>query len=300
MEKIISVIPNLCEGNNKELIEDIAEKLRLIDGLVLLDVSMDSTRNRTVFAFSGNTEAIFQGGFLLYEKAVKEIDMREHKGEYPRIGALDVFPFVPIKDITIEECVDISVKFAEEIMKKFNIPIYLFAESSKKPLRKDIDHIRECEYEGLEERLKDPRWKPDLGPDSFNPDFGATIIGARHPLVSFKVYLDTKNIDVARSLCREIQYTTGGLRHVKSHAGIVKETGFAEITISVSNHIVTSPYKVIELIKVMGKRYSVNVNHVEMIGLIPEKVFIDAALHYMQISDFEPRRILEKSIKDHF
>ncbi|MCK4890045.1 MAG: glutamate formiminotransferase, partial [Candidatus Aminicenantes bacterium] len=186
MEKIISVIPNLCEGKNKELIDDIAEGLRSIKGLVLLDISMDSTRTRTVFAFTGKVEAIFNGGFLLYERALKDIDMRTHKGEYPRIGALDVFPFVPIKDATIEESVDLSVKFAEEVAERFNIPIYLFAESSRFPIRKDIDHIRECEYEGLESRLKDSRWRPDLGPDKFNSDFGATIIGARHPLVSFK------------------------------------------------------------------------------------------------------------------
>jgi len=300
MEKIISAIPNLCEGNDKEMIERISSKLSSIEGLVLLDVSMDSTRNRTVFALSGNTDAIFQGGFFLYETAIKEIDMREHSGEYPRIGALDVFPFVPLKDISIEESIEISINFAKEIQKKFNIPIYLFAESSKTPLRKDIDQIRECEYEGLEERLKDPRWKPDLGPDSFNPDFGATIIGARHPLVSFKVYLNTKEIEIAKSLCREIQTTTGGLRCVRSHAGLVKESGFAEITVSISNHSMTSPYKVLELIKAMAKRFSVNVSYVEMIGLIPEKVFFDAALHYMQIKDFRQQRILEKSIKDHF
>ncbi len=300
MEKIISAIPNLCEGNDKDMIARVSDKLSSIEGLVLLDVSMDSTRNRTVFAISGSIEAIFQGGFLLYETAIKEIDMREHSGEYPRIGALDVFPFVPIKDISIEESIEISIKFAEEVQKKFNIPIYLFAESSRKPLRKDIDQIRECEYEGLKERLKDPRWKPDLGPDSFNPDFGATIIGARHPLVSFKVHLDTKNIDIAKSLCREIQYSTGGLRHVSSHSGLVKGSGFAEITVSISNHSVTSPYKVVELIKVMAKRFSVSVSYVEMIGLIPEKVFFDAALHYMQVKDFKLQRILEKSVKDHF
>ncbi len=300
MEKIISVIPNFCEGKNKELIDDIAEGLRSIKGLVLLDISMDSTRNRTVFAFTGSVDAIFNGGYLLYERALKDIDMRAHKGEYPRIGALDVFPFVPIKDATIEESVDLSVKFAEEVAKRFSIPVYLFAESSRFPIRKDIDHIRDCEYEGLESRLKDSRWRPDLGPDKFNSDFGATIIGARHPLVSFKVHFDTIQIDLVKKVCREIQYSSGGLSHVKSHAGKAPESGLGEMTISISNHSVTSPFKVIELIKIMAGRYSLKITDVEMIGMIPEQVFIDAALHYMQISEFKSSRILEKSIKEHF
>jgi len=300
MEKIVSAIPNLCEGNNKEMIEDIAEGLRSVPGLILLDISMDSSRNRTVFAFTGAVEAIFQGGFLLYERALKDIDMRVHKGEYPRIGALDVFPFVPIKDVTIEESIKLSVKFAGEVAERFNVPVYLFAESARFPIRRDIDHIRECEYEGLEERLRDSRWKPDLGPDTFNPDFGATIIGARHPLVSFKVHFDTTDTGLVRKVCREIQQSSGGLSHVKSHAGKATGSGFAEMTVSVSNHSVTPPFKVLELIRVMGTRYSLRITDVEMIGMIPEKVFIDAALHYMQISEFKSSRILEKSITEHF
>ncbi len=300
MEKIVSVIPNLCEGKNKELIESIEQELRAIPGLILLDISMDSSRNRTVFAFTGEIDSIFKGGFLLYERALKDIDMRTHKGEYPRIGALDVFPFVPIKDVTIEESVELSIKFANEVAEKFNIPIYLFAESAQFPIRKDIDHIRECEYEGLEARLKDSRWRPDLGPDKFNPDFGATIIGARHPLVSFKVHFDSTRTDLVKKVCREIQYNSGGLSHVKSHAGKTPDSGFAEMTVSVSNHSVTPPFKVIELIKIMSSRYSLRITDVEMIGMIPEQVFIDAALHYMQISEFKSSRILEKSIKEHF
>ena len=300
MEKILSVIPNLCEGTNKEIIESIEQSLKAVKGLILLDISMDSTRNRTVFAFTGNADAIFQGGYYLYERAMKDIDMRNHKGEYPRIGALDVFPFVPVKDVTIEESVELSVRFAEEVVKRFNVPVYLFAESARFPIRKDIDHIRDCEYEGLEERMKEARWKPDLGPDRFNPDFGATIIGARHPLVSFKVHFDTKDVDVIRKICREIQQSSGGMTHVKSHAGRVPDTGLAEMTVSISNYSVTSPFKVLELVRIISFRYAMKITGVEMIGIIPEKVFIDAALHYMQITDFKTARILEKSITEHF
>jgi len=300
MEKIVSVIPNFCNGTDKELIDEISEKLKNIKDLVLMDVSMDSTRNRTVFAFSGTEDAIFKGGIFLYERALKDIDMRSHKGEYPRIGALDVFPFVPLKDTPIEECVVISEKFAKEVAEKFNIPVYLFAESAKLSVRRDLENIRDCEYEGIEVRLKNPSWKPDFGPDIFNADFGATIIGARYPLVSFKVNLDSKDLKKAKSICRDVQYSSGGLRYVKAYAGLIRETGFTEITISISNFTSTPPFKVIEMIKVMSKRFSVNITDIEMIGLIPERVFIDAAQFYMQIKDFKDERILEKSLKDHF
>lgn len=298
MSKIISVIPNICEGTDKAFIDDVTERLKAITNLAILDVSMDKTRNRTVFAFTGTREAIFEGGFLLYEEAGKHIDMRKHKGEYPRIGAVDVVPFVPLKDVTIEETIELSVKFAEEVVKRFNVSVYLYAESARLPLRKDIERIRQCQYEGLEEQLKVPRWKPDLGPDTFNPDFGATIIGARFPLVSFKINLTTHNIETARSVCKSIQYAGGGLRFVTANSGVVEdEHRFTQITVSISNYQVTPIYKVVEMARMEAQRYAADIKSVEMIGLIPQEAFFESAMYYLRVKDFSHERLLENNIQ---
>lgn len=299
MSRIISVIPNVCEGQDKEFIDKLTAKLRSIAGLTIMDVSMDANRNRTVFAFTGSPEVIFEGGMVLYEEAHKHIDMRRHKGEYPRIGAVDVFPFVPLKDVTIEETVELSVTFAEKVADKFNIPVYLYGESARFPMRRDVEKIREVQYEGLEERLKDPRWKPDYGPDEFKPDSGATIIGSRLPMVSFKVHLDTSNIEIAREISQAIQYSGGGLRHVTANPGVIYESRLTQISVSIHNYKVTPMYKVIEMIRMEGRRYNVGIDDVEMIGLVPEIVFFDSAMYYMNLKTFSFERLLERNIQEH-
>jgi glutamate formiminotransferase len=299
MSKIFSVIPNICEGRDEKFITSLTQKLKALKNLVILDVSMDKTRNRTVYAFTGTKEAIFEGGMILYEESIKQIDMRRHKGEYPRIGAIDVFPFVPLIGVTIEETIEISLEFANKVADEFKVPVYLFGESAKFILRKDVERIRSGEYEGLEEKLKDPRWKPDLGPDTFKPDFGATIIGARYPLVSFKMFLNTPELKIAKKICRSIQQRTGGLQNVTGYSGVVQESHLTQITVSISNHKETPLYKVIEMAKLEARRYGVEILEVEMIGLIPEIVFLESALYYMRINNFSYERLLERSIQSH-
>jgi glutamate formiminotransferase len=299
MGKIITVVPNICEGRDKKFIEKITEKLNNIKNLVLLDVSMDNIRNRTVFSFTGPKTAIFEGGYVLYDEALKHIDMRKHQGEYPRIGAVDVFPFVPIKGVSIEEAVEISKEFAKTVAEKFNIPVFLFSESAQSPMRKELENIRKGEYEGLQEKLKDPVWRPDFGPTEIKPDFGATIIGARYPLLSFKVFINTTDIKTIKSICRSVQFSYGGLSCVKAFSGINKNSGLGQISISISNFRQMPMYRVLEYIKTEGKRYGVNIVKVEMIGLIPEIVFLESALYYMQIQEFSFDRLLENSIQKH-
>jgi len=299
MSRIMSVVPNVCDGQDKHWIHQLSRQLESTPGMVVLDVSMDTTRNRTVFALTGTPEGIFSAGIFLYEEALNHIDMRRHKGEYPRIGAVDVFPFVPVKDISMEEAVEMADEFAREVAKRFNIPVYLYEESARYPLRKDVEKIREIQYEGLEERLRDPRWKPDYGPDLFKPDFGATIIGARYPLVSFKIHLDTHKPEITRQICQAIQYSGGGLRHVTANAGITHETQLGEISVLIHNYTVTPLYKVIEMARMEAKRFNVNIEEVEMIGLVPETVFLDSAQYYMNINHFSSDRLLEKNIMQH-
>jgi glutamate formiminotransferase len=297
MSKIISVVPNISEGKDQQFVSELVEKLKQVKNLLVLDVSCDSVRNRTVFSFTGPREAIFAGGLSLYRDTLKHVNMREHKGQYPRLGAVDVFPFVPLKDATIEETVAMSVEFAEKVAAEFDLPVYLFSESSRFPMRRYIENIRQGEYEGLEQKLKDPRWKPDFGPAVFNPASGATIIGARYPLLSFTVFLNTGDIRIAKVLSEVISHANGGLTHINAYAGMDSENNLAEITVTDSNYRAMPMYRVLEILRLEARRFSVDVRKVEMIGLIPENVFIESALYYMGIQDFSLGKLLERKIQ---
>lgn len=299
MSKILIAIPNICEGKDKTFINSLEAKLKEVKNLEILDISMDSVRNRTVFAYTGSLDALEEGGLIIYEMSLQHIDMRKHKGEYPRIGAVDSFPFVPLKGITMEEAVNFSLDFGKKVGKTFGIPVYMFSESARFPLRKFIDDIRRNEYEGLEEQLKDPRWKPDFGSDTFKVDSGATIIGARYPMVSFKIFLNTNNIEISKKICSAIQYETGGLKHIKSYSGIDETKDLAQITVSLSNYDVTPMYQVIEGVRTEARRFGLTIVEVEMIGLIPEKAFLDSAMYYMNINNFSLNNILETNIQEH-
>jgi glutamate formiminotransferase len=299
MSKIISVVPNISEGNDQEFISSLVEKLQAIKDLVVLDTSRDSVRNRTVFSFTGPEEAIFAGGLALYRETLAHVDMRRHRGEYPRLGAVDVFPFVPLKDASIEETVAMSEAFAQKVAEEFNIPVYLYCESARFPMRRYVENIREGEYEGLEKKLKDPRWKPDFGPTLFNPAAGATIIGARYPMISFKAILDTPDEAVAEYIARLIQHASGGLAHVNAYAGLDSEHKVAQITVTIANYRAMPMYRVLEMLRSEARRFAVAVRKVEMIGLIPENAFIESALYYMGVQDFSLDRLLERKIQTH-
>ncbi len=296
MTKIISVVPNISEGRDTAFIEDLQRKLQAVPGLVVLDIAMDQARNRTVLSFTGSKDAIFQGGFVLYEETLKRVDMREHQGEYPRIGAVDAFPFVVVKDATIEEAVAWSVEFAEEVARRFELPTYLAYESARHAQRRDIENIREGEYEGFAARMADPAWKPDFGPETFPVDKGATIIGARFPLVNFKVYLNTANEEAAIWVANTLSSPTTGLPNVKFYPGLDRQRNLALLNITVGNYKATPLYRVIEAIKTELRRFGANVSKVETIGLVPSAALVDSALHYLQVTDFADENLLEKRL----
>jgi len=297
MSKIISVVPNISEGNDPPFISGLVEKLQAVKNLVVLDTSRDSVRNRTVFSFTGPKEAIFAGGLVLYRETLAHVDMRKHRGEYPRLGAVDVFPFVPLKDASLEETVALSVEFAEKVAAEFNIPVYLYCESARFPMRRYIENIREGEYEGLENKLKDPRWKPDFGPAVFSPAAGATVIGARYPMISFKAVLDTPDEGTAETISKLIQHATGGLAHVNAYAGLDSEHKAAQITVTIANYRAMPMYRALEMIRSEARRFGVSVRKVEMIGLVPETAFIESAFYYLGIQDFSFDKILERKIQ---
>ncbi len=297
MSKIIAVVPNICEGNDQPFIEDLSAQLRQIANLMILDVAVDHARNRTVFSFTGTKEAIFEGGMLLYEKALEHIDMRQHQGEHPRVGAVDVFPFVPLKDGTIEDATEWSVEFAERVAARFKLPVYLFAEAARYRYRRDIENIRQGEYEGFAEKMNDVRWKPDLGPDRFPETMGVTIIGARHPLISFKAFLGCAEEEVAVAVGHAVADTSGG--HVRAYPGLDSDSNLAMLTVSVINFRAAPMYRVVENIRIEAARFGVDIRRIEMIGLIPEIALIQAAEYYMRIHGFDHNDLLERNIQSH-
>lgn len=297
MSKLIAVVPNICEGRDPAFIDDLSARLKAVRDLMMLDVAVDHPRNRTVLSFTGSKEAIFEGGLLLYEQALQHIDMRRHQGEHPRVGAVDVFPFVPLKNATIEEAKQWSVEFAEKVVERFNLPVYLFAESARYRYRRDVDNIRHGEYEGFATKMKDLRWKPDLGPDTFPEDSGVTIIGARYPLIQFKVYLSCAEVEVARQVGHAVADTSGGI--IRAHAVHDAPSGLAMLTVALTNFRATPMYRAIENIRIEAARFGVDIRRVEMIGLIPEIVLIEAAEYYMRIQGFDHADLLERNIQAH-
>jgi len=297
MSKILAVVPNISEGRDDQFIEKLTARLGEIPGLIMLDVSVDRGRNRTVLSFTGSKDAIFAGGLLLYELTLDHVDMRRHEGDYPRVGAVDVFPFVPLKDAAIEEAKAWAEEFAAKVAERFELPVYLFAESARYRYRRDIENIRAGEYESLAAKMKDVRWKPDLGPDEFPVESGVTIIGARYPLISFKVFFNCAEEATAAAIGHLVADTSGGI--VRANAGVDTETGRAMLTVSVTEFKASPMYRVIEFIRLEARRFGVEIRSVEMIGLIPQSVLIGAAEYYMQIHGFDHDDILERSIEAH-
>lgn len=297
MSKIIACVPNISEGLDLRFIDGLVESLKAIEGLKMLDVAIDREQNRTVLSFTGRREAIFEGGFLLYEKTLQHVDMRRHKGEYPRVGAVDVFPFVPLKNATIEEAKEWANDFAKELSERFPLPIYLFAESARYRYRRDVQNIRRGEYEGFAAKMRDSRWLPDYGPAEFPPDTGVTIIGARYPLVSFKVYLQTQDLEIARHIAGAVADTSGG--HVRALAIRDTEKSRAYLTVAITNFESTPLYRVIENIRMESRRFGVDIQSTEITGLVPEIVLIRAAEYYLQIGKLNDEMLLEHNIQKH-
>jgi glutamate formiminotransferase len=297
MNQIIAAIPNICQGTDQVFIDELTQRLRSVTNLILLDVAMDHARNRTVFSFTGTKEAIFEGGLALYEQSLDQIDMRHHVGEFPRVGAVDVFPFVPLKNATMAEAKEWASEFAELVAERFKLPVYLYAESARYRYRRDVDNIRQGEYEGFEAKMADQRWKPDLGPDRFPAASGVTIIGARYPLLSFNVFLGTRDATIAHTVAHEISATSGGI--VRAHGLLDPASERAMLSVAITNFKASPLYRTVENIRLEADRFGVNIRRVELIGLIPERVLIEAAEYYLRIHGFDHDDLLEKNIQRH-
>ncbi|SFE33568.1 glutamate formiminotransferase [Thermoanaerobacter thermohydrosulfuricus] len=296
MDQIIECVPNFSEGRDQEKIAQLVKEVVSTEGVKLLDYSSDRDHNRTVITFCGDAKGVKEAAFKLIKKASEIIDMRYHKGEHPRIGATDVVPFIPVKNATMEECIQIAREVGEKVGRELSIPVYLYEEAATTPERKNLENIRRGEYEGFFEKIKQPEWKPDFGPQEMNPKSGATVIGARNFLIAYNVNLATDNINIANKIAKAIRFSNGGYRYVKAMGVELKERGIVQVSMNLTDFNKTPIYRVFETIKAEASRYGVNVIGSEIIGLVPAKALFDVADYYLRIENFSENMVLENRI----
>ncbi|QSQ08918.1 Glutamate formimidoyltransferase [Koleobacter methoxysyntrophicus] len=294
--KLLECVPNFSEGRNKEVIERIVDPFRKTEGVKLLDYSADKDHNRLVVTVIGDPEGLKKSVLEAMAVAVKEIDMNNHKGEHPRMGAVDVVPFIPVRNVTMEEAVELAKEVARQAAEKFNLPVYLYEDAATSPDRQNLASIRKGQFEGFKEKIKKPEWKPDFGPAEVHPTAGVTAVGARMPLVAFNVNLGTDNIEIADAIARKVRYIGGGLRYCKAIGVDLKERGIVQISMNMTNYTKTSLYQAYELIKVEARRYGVNVVGSELIGILPAQALIDVAVYYLGVENFSEEQILENRL----
>ena len=296
MGEIVECVPNFSTSN-PAVVEAILNEIRRVEDVYLLDHTYDSYYNRLVVSYVGNKNSAFTAALNSAIKAIELIDMNKHKGQHPRVGAVDVVPFVPIRNVVIEDCVDLTKRFGEALAKRCNVPVYLYGEAASSPERSDLDWIRLGEYEKLGEMLRKPERKPDFGPSFPNPTAGATITGARKVMVGFNVNLGTPDIRIAKKIAKALHSKKGGLAFVKAMAAEIPERNITQIGMSISDFEKTLLYRVFELIKIEADRYGVPVVGSEFCGLAPLRAIMDAAGYYLKIDDFDEDRILEVAVQ---
>ncbi|MGT2933350.1 glutamate formimidoyltransferase [Streptococcus catagoni] len=297
MSKIVECIPNFSEGRNQDVIEGLVKTAKSVPGVTLLDYSSDANHNRSVFTLVGDEVNIQEVAFQLVKYASEHIDMTKHQGEHPRMGATDVLPFVPIKDIDTKECVEISKKVAERINNELQIPIFLYEDSASRPERQNLAKVRKGQFEGMPEKLLEEDWAPDFGERKIHPTAGITAVGARMPLVAFNVNLDTDNVEVAKKIAKIIRGSSGGYKYCKGIGLMLEDRNIAQVSMNMVNFEKCSLYRTFETIKFEARRYGVNIIGSEIIGLAPAKALVDVAEYYLQVEDFDyHKQILENHL----
>jgi len=294
---IIECIPNISEGRQTELINDIAAALRSVSGLRLLDLQSDGAHHRSVITFAGDPAAVGAGVLVLYEKALGAIDLRQHKGEHPRLGAVDVCPFVPIEGVTMADCVALAKEVGAEVAERFQLPVYLYEEAAANPARRNLEDIRRGEFEGLAAKMSAPEWTPDFGPASPHPSAGATVIGARMPLIAYNINLATDRIDVAKKIAAAIRMSSGGLRYVKAMGIPLEDRGIVQVSMNLTNYEKTPIFRVFEVVKREAARCGVAVLESEIVGLVPSAALMQTAAFYLQLEGFDAGQVLENKLR---
>lgn len=296
MQQLVECVPNFSEGRDQKIVESIASGIRNVSGVKLLNVEPDKDYNRTVVTFVGDPEAVKEAAFQATKTAAELIDMRKHTGEHPRLGATDVVPFVPISGVTMQDCVKLANEYGERVGKELGIPIYLYEEAARTPARRSLPDIRKGEYEGLPEKLKDPAWKPDYGPSTFNEKSGATVTGARFFLIAYNVNLNTNKKELAHEIALRIRESgrtiknkkgestkvPGSLKAIKAMGVLLERFDIAQVSINLNNYTITPPHVAFEQVRREAGTLGIDVTGSEVVGLIPKEALLMAGKFYMK------------------
>ena len=294
---LIECIPNVSEGRRPEVVNRLVAAVQNTPGVRLLDYSSDASHNRSVLTMVGDAAGLEAAVLALFEAAASTIDLRQHRGEHPRVGAVDVVPFVPIEDVTMADCVALARRVGAAVAERFAIPVFLYEEASDNPARRNLEDIRRGEFEGLAAKLAAPGWTPDFGPSAPHASAGASVIGARMPLIAYNINLDTDRLEVAKKIAAAIRHSSGGLRYVKAMGVKLEDRNLAQVSINLTNYEKTPMHRVFDMVQREAARYGVAIRESEIIGLVPSAALIGAAEHYLQLERFGTAQILENKLK---
>lgn len=297
MRQIVQCVPNISEGRRLDVVERIVDQIRQTAGVQLLDYSSDHDHNRSVITFVGDLLSVQEAALRMTAKAVELINMEEHQGAHPRIGAVDVVPLIPIEGVTMQECVEAAVELAKRITAELGVPTYLYGEAAAKPSRRNLSSIRRGQYEGLKKSIGQEERHPDFGPPRLHPSAGATVVGARLPLIAFNVNLGTDRKEVADQIARCVRERNGGFKNVKAMGVVLEERRQVQVSMNLENYHDTPIYRVLEAIRREAARYGVPVVGTEIVGLIPQQALVDVAAWYLQLESFDPQQVLENRLR---
>lgn len=322
MSRIVQCVPNLSEGRDLKKIERIVAPLKDRTGFTVISIEPDQDYNRTVITLLGDPESMIGPLETFFSRAKEEIDMNRHRGEHPRMGAIDVVPFIPIAGLKIEECVTYAIRLAERVGNNLEIPVFLYAEAATAKNRVSLPKIRKGEFEGMKEKVKGEAWKPDFGPWTCHDTFGTTAIGARIPLIAYNIDLNTKNEKIASSIARAIRKSSGGFQHIQAGPAYLEERGHVQVTMNILDYKKNPIYRIYETVRMEARRYQVEITSSEVVGLIPvdtlkqsiryylmaegkdvpETMSIDDVVRYARayllIRDFSSSKIIEANLKE--
>lgn len=290
--KVVECVPNISEGRDRAKVEAVVDTVRQAPGVALLDYSSDEDHNRSVITYVGEPEQVLEATVALCLRAAELIDMREHRGAHPRMGAVDVVPFIPLRNVSAEEAVALARRLGERLGEA-GIPVYYYEDAATRPERKNLADVRRGEYEGLAEKMASPDWQPDAGPAEGNPRSGATAVGVRFPLVAFNVNLATDDLAVAQRIADAVRYVRGGYRAVKAMGVRLEEKGQVQVSMNLVNYEQTPIHRVVETVRFEAARHGVAVAACELIGLAPLAAFEETIRHYLQIHDFSLEQVIE-------
>jgi glutamate formiminotransferase / 5-formyltetrahydrofolate cyclo-ligase len=298
MDQVIESVPNISEGRRAEVVSEVVAAVRRVRGVRLLDVQSDGDHNRSVLTMVGDATALAEALVALFETAISRIDLRVHEGAHPRLGAVDVVPFIPITGATMADCVALAREVGARVAGRFGIPVFLYEEAATAPHRRNLEDVRRGQFEGLAEKMRDPLWTPDFGPASPHSTAGAAAIGARMPLIAYNINLGTADLEIAKRIARAIRHSSGGYRFAKAMGVMLEDRKTAQVSINMTDFKRTPLHRVFETVRSEADRYGVSVVGSEIVGLVPSEALLDAAEHFLRLEGFTPSQILERRIRE--